>query len=579
MISFFYAFVLSIVLTSKAATKVEQSEVDTFIDLCDLFSTTMTHCAAGWAGLEDEIMESIASFSDRILLTESLIGEEADEILEMASRIVTTEEMVTDMLDKCDCNRNITLSTTLASLQNVSHDGDAKIIRKSLAPTAVENSKGFGSPLARGIGNSSVSGLYVDRCKPMDEMIDVMEEALRAFETFNDDFLEVLGYMDEAIGLMGDRIVSTECLIMNMSMLIGDMADKIVQVESLMLDATEHCCQSIPGAEMPSSLRKLAGEDKWDSDDIVIRDCDAFLLSSSMRWAKQESPHSLLVKARTTLETAFHSFQSRKFNDMTGGADSSAFDGPMPCSTWWNPFCCAAEICADMMVAMMRGLEGGADAMKEMMIGMVDEIGVLADDIVTTEEDIVQMGERILSMSDMVVEFVDDGIQFAEEFCPGVDGHVRPSFARTPVSIWQGMSRPPHAENLPIFSHNKTRLASTLHGARTKFSSAIMFFASVDSYVKTWTVGRGSPGLVLDGPMPTDFDDMIHAMASCARVAETMLTEQMKEMTSLMSSLNNFDSEYDGFMKKVGSLDSDISTLSQDFDDASNSMDELAECS
>ena len=34
--------------------------------------------------------------------------------------------------------------------------------------------------------------------------------------TMNDDFLEVLTYMDMAINDMGDRIVSTECLVVNM---------------------------------------------------------------------------------------------------------------------------------------------------------------------------------------------------------------------------------------------------------------------------------------------------------------------------------------------------------------------------
>lgn len=97
---------------------------------------------------------------------------------------------------------------------------------------------------------------------------------------------------------------------------------------------------------------------------------------------------------------------------------AAAGDNPMPCDTWWNPFCCAAEMCADMMVMMIDMMASGADAMTEVCEDIVDEIGKLADDIVHTEENIVLMGEEIGYMSNCIVVFINEGLDFVEAFCP-----------------------------------------------------------------------------------------------------------------------------------------------------------------
>lgn len=130
--------------------------------------------------LEQSILNSIDSFSDRIVLTETLIIEEAEQIVEMVERIVKTEEIVIGMIESCSCE-NVS-ATANNSLQ---------------IPNPTKSSKAGHQDLLSTQANELFSARYElgDACSAMDQIIKVMDECINAFQTFNDDFLEVLLYM------------------------------------------------------------------------------------------------------------------------------------------------------------------------------------------------------------------------------------------------------------------------------------------------------------------------------------------------------------------------------------------------
>ena len=219
---------------------------------------------------------------------------------------------------------------------------------------------------------------------------------------------------------MGDRIVDTECLIVNMSYQIGDMADRIVETEVMMADMASSCCRggntiyppaSRPGAHLRSSETSRRTT-KYGDDDLLSHCTFESDRESAPRFSRLEAS-AKMQKAWSKLN---HSLSTGKIGAMrqmhshVGAAVSGVGSKDiMPCESIFNPFCCAAEVCADMMVELLEMMSSGADWMADMCETCIDEIGKLADDIVKTEEQIVMMGYAIGDMSDCILVFIDQG--------------------------------------------------------------------------------------------------------------------------------------------------------------------------
>lgn len=159
-------------------------EMEKFINECYVMIETMENCASGWVELEQEIINSIDSFSDRIIYTESLIMEEATLILDMADRIVETEAIMIDLIESCNCSEkqqikqiNKKSKLLINSTSNIIHVGQSTMSTPLRPVTVVENST---------LSND---------CAAMDYAIEVMDACIQTFEVYNDDFLEVLSYM------------------------------------------------------------------------------------------------------------------------------------------------------------------------------------------------------------------------------------------------------------------------------------------------------------------------------------------------------------------------------------------------
>lgn len=414
-----------------------------FTTECNDFVEMMDHCAEGWVAFEEEIILSVDSFVDRIVYTESLILEEANEIVEMADRIVYTEELMFGLIESCGCNEGPTAVRTNTSHQ---HQHQHHSVGQ---PPQVATDGAFGA-----VPSDNTRAVTMDTCSAMDMALEVMDACMATFETFNDDFLEVLSYLDYAIQDMGDRIVDTECMIMNMSLQIGLMADEIVEVEELTVNMLESCCRNNKDTRV---YPQPAGKpDKYAAgNDDLLSHCDEF--NGDRRSAQRRvyiSKTGLVVfdgakndvlghkdavahastllnqaieKARKGLSTATISKLlarnlGSKDDKVRQISPNETLDddngGVMPCDTWWNPFCCAAEMCADMMAEMVTMMAQGMDGMTDLCKNCIDEVGQIADAIVDTEEDILVMGYAINDMADCIVLFIDQGLDFMSEFCP-----------------------------------------------------------------------------------------------------------------------------------------------------------------
>eukprot|EP00037_Helgoeca_nana_P029246 m.348227 g.348227 ORF g.348227 m.348227 type:complete len:630 (-) comp27934_c4_seq2:2085-3974(-) len=79
---------------------------------------------------------------------------------------------------------------------------------------------------------------------PMAPLIAFMTHMLNQMEQMSGNVTSEMTRVETEIGAMADEIVSTECLIMNMSGQIGTMADRIVHTEEMMSNVSSACCHS-----------------------------------------------------------------------------------------------------------------------------------------------------------------------------------------------------------------------------------------------------------------------------------------------------------------------------------------------
>jgi hypothetical protein len=140
----------------------------------------MGSCAQQWEQFEEEIIQSVDSFADRVVYTESLIMEETKLIQDMAERIVETEEIMIDLVESCNCTEKV-------------EDGQNPLVEALKQDVGVQTSSAAPAP-----ASDYPAPFRDEKCSAMDYIIEVMDACIKAFEVFNTDFLEVLSYMVSA---------------------------------------------------------------------------------------------------------------------------------------------------------------------------------------------------------------------------------------------------------------------------------------------------------------------------------------------------------------------------------------------
>jgi hypothetical protein len=229
----------------------------------------------------------------------------------------------------------------------------------------------------------------------------------------------LLEFLLSGIDAMGDQIVYTECLIIDMSEQIGVMADRIVETELLAADMADSCCQARPSAtalrgttlvnsspgRKSKSLTEHSGFSRrrmYDNDICASDPNKRARAAAEKQQAAVSALRALLVNIKANkLLTHIHGvlamlgidssspFPTATFSrralasktpkrDLKRSNDLGLSDGPLPCETWWDPFCCAAEVCADMMVDMLELMSAAGDTVIDMCESCVVEVGLCA---------------------------------------------------------------------------------------------------------------------------------------------------------------------------------------------------------
>ena len=584
-------------------------EMQKFIDECNYMIEEMNHCAEGWVNLEQEMVDSVNSFADNIVFTETLILEETELILDMADRIIQTEEIMIDLVESCDCSSPVSLRE-IGKHTQVHKKKKTSREKRSSSKNAlvVESTNGSAVSFAEILSPNNESAVSFDKCSVMDEIIDVMDACIDAFVVYNDDFLQVLSYMDAAILDMGKRIVNTECLIVNMSYQIGDMADLVVETEVLMADMAASCCRGaednlVPATRnppLPMNTSFAGWNDAQNGDDDLLSDCNLdgkqhrvlnfnpHHAQSLVRMAREKLQHKLQLLPPVVTELGQRSYLKRTLLPALALSSPSSLQDVMPCDTWWDPFCCAAEVCADMMVAMIEMMADGADWMEQICKDCIDEMGQLADAIVKTEENIILMGYAIQDMAEYMVVFIDEGLEFMVLFCPNTKKtySLRGNFQvkkgstlseATLASIKEGGGAGLHlktyAEHMSV-SQNQTVLKQSLP---TDVSKAIAYQLATAHKIKALQSVRGYYTSLKENPFG-EFVAMVDVMMEAMMVFTDIMTDQTRLMTELFQSLVSLSTEEAKMAGLVVSMGEDVINMGSDLQEQDALMDDLDEC-
>jgi hypothetical protein len=254
----------------------------------------------------------------------------------------------------------------------------------------------------------------------------------------------------------------------------------------------------------------------------------------------------------------------------------------MPCDTWWNPFCCAMEVCADMFEEMISMMMSGVDAMMEMCEGVIDEIGKLADDIVETEEQIVIMGEDIGLMADCIVVFIDESTEFVESFCPNTNynSHLSgKSLLKSDVSgEYCGASLTKiSTRNIEEFASKNSKSSNDLS---IKINSIEHTFDLVRERLdQNWSVLFRNQANVGVGDNPFgEFADMVTSMSELCSSMVDMFEAQRDEGLKMLSSLENTMQASADLDTAVVDMSRDIKILGGDISAENELLSSLSSC-
>jgi hypothetical protein len=583
-------------------------EMQKFIDECNYMIDEMNHCAEGWVDLEQEMIDSVSSFSDAIVFTESLILEETELILDMADRIIQTEDIMIDLVESCDCG---TAKGLRGSKHKHVHSNMTSRERRMApeAPALTAISSGVHAPASevitkKDLSPSNESAVSFDKCSVMDDLILVMDACIDAFVVYNDDFLQVLSYMDSAILDMGARIVNTECLIVNMSYQIGDMADLIVDTEVLMADMATSCCRggsSQPVVERAKPLPLNSSLPKFHAstgDDDLLTDCDfdgkqqrrivafnrahAMALSETARKQLQQKMQSLPPVVQ---DIGRVSYLKKALLPALEASSGGQLTDMMPCDTWWDPFCCAAEVCADMMVEMIEMMADGADWMEEACENCIDEIGKLADDIVKTEENIILMGYAINDMAEYVVVFIDEGLEFMALFCPdsqktfSLRGDFKMKEGKVSKDMAAALKKGGGVKFKTFVEHME--VSPTQKFARQRLDTDVSLVVATQVATSAKIKSLQNVHLFYSGLKENPFGEfvaMVDVMMEAMMMFTSILADQTRLMTEMFESLVSLSAEEAKMAGMVVTMGGDVTTMGTSLQEEDALMDELDEC-
>ncbi|KAJ3447533.1 hypothetical protein M0812_00002 [Anaeramoeba flamelloides] len=399
--------VLLIVIFSQCIGVAEGGSLDELYTACESFLHMLTTISNQWFKLFDETVDEIGIMADRILSTETLILDESDEIGKMADRILVTENLMKNLTQIClNCKKKSSdraqpLRRDFEHKQGP-YEGSHVNDRPSISFQSLFQNVPQLSTIAR--QRKSQTGNF--GMVPTGSFFEFLNHTMQLIESMSGNVTNEIFFMETQIGVMADRILVTECLVMNMSQQIGVMADRIVATEYLMSNMTAKCCSS--SKPLPTELlgykrsfvATKPGPHCNTTTSAPFHD-DAFV----PLWKQSRQTESKFdrIKSSLLVKKTPHTFPESK-------------PSVKKCAPY-DFFCIEVE-------EMTKAAEKVEDLMEQVCIKMLKmmadgalEIGHLADDIVEMENQIINMGLKIGQISDSIVDCEKLMLQFAGKFC------------------------------------------------------------------------------------------------------------------------------------------------------------------
>jgi hypothetical protein len=293
--------------------------------------------------------------------------------------------------------------------------------------------------------------------------------------------------------------------------------------------------------------------------------------------------HHSLSTGKVGAVRQMHSFLRR---DVSGESLTGQVDDVMPCETIWNPFCCAAEVCADMMVEMLDLMASGADWVTGMCEACIDEMGKLADDIVQTEENIVLMGYAIGDMSDCILVFIDQGLEFMTLFCPASSSR---STSYISLKGKFGVQSRGSVDEEGCSDASLLRLKNAL--VAVKSETLAVSTSSLPDTLAAWNqqekISLKARAIVRqaldlaghrqDNPFG-EFAEMVDVMMRTMAVFTDMMASQTKLVTSMLDSLTHLAGEEVVLGGLVVDMGSEVAALGAEIATEEGAMETLTDC-
>eukprot|EP00009_Paramoeba_aestuarina_P007021 CAMPEP_0201523430 /NCGR_PEP_ID=MMETSP0161_2-20130828/19832_1 /ASSEMBLY_ACC=CAM_ASM_000251 /TAXON_ID=180227 /ORGANISM="Neoparamoeba aestuarina, Strain SoJaBio B1-5/56/2" /LENGTH=521 /DNA_ID=CAMNT_0047922545 /DNA_START=139 /DNA_END=1704 /DNA_ORIENTATION=+ len=497
----------------------------------------MTQCDEEMCEMEKSLLDGITTMSDRIVFTEGLILDEAQQIGIMADRIVETEYLMSNLTQICIpyCEEENGKPKTKEK-EKVRKKGEEKGVRIE----EKEMKEGKGKEKKKGKEEKKKEkGIIPGFCTPLGEFNDVLNASLLTFESWCQNTTDGIMYMNDQIGIMADRILFTEGLIMNYSRQIGEMADRIVETEYLASNASANCCNTWG----PGEKENRGGSSPFIKE--INNNIRVDVIPPRPMKKIKRSPHSssLQPSMLSTLPVMSE-----------GGYVVGGARGLHVCKSWWNPFCCAMEVMSDMMVQMLQEMgQAGSVSLKLMEEG-ADIIGVLADYILYLELVIVRMG--------MEIGYIGDDIVATERMLI--------AFTTSPVcgnsQQQQPQQQPQQPQQQPLIDE---RLQSLRELKRTGAELQSSLSLALDKYQIMKNLGGGekrerkeqqeNTEEGVEGNPFGDFSSMVDCMTHMSDTMSSLMFQQMGVGASVMKHIgmvtNDIFQTMDKIIEMIGQIE------------------------
>lgn len=384
------------------------------------------------------------------------------------------------------------------------------------------------------------------------------------------------------------------------------MADRIVEVEEIMADMATSCCRGSnnvdkKGVTPIKNIYVSNIKSRYGDDDEVLSHCNFNETKSNSKSTTPESnkkniqliiskSRDLIIKTNKNFQSSLTTNQIKFLTSQPSFLRSNFIKSNeiMPCQTFWNPFCCAAEVCADMIVEMIELMASGADWMTEMCKSMIDEIGRMADGIVETEENIILMGYNIGYMADCIVVFIDQSAEFMTLFCPNQDyyyslkGDIK-MIANQQIIKEEGCSSLTNKKYLElkdvIIAYSPDTIfvkqPSTLFN---KYQELTQFTLQLKEWINNYNHNNNNNNDILKSNPFGEFAQMVDVMMETMSIFMKIMDQQTALINDMMNSISTLSKEEVKLSTMVVDMSEDVIQLEDEINTQEDMMIQLTNC-